>query len=69
MVPILDPIAPETALLLAISPAFVGVVLALVAAAATAIAGTMRELGRGEHRQSEATFAPTQRNETALRAA
>jgi hypothetical protein len=68
MVPMLDPIVPETTLL-AISPAFAGVVLALVAAAVTAIAATMRELRRGERRRPEATFAPTQRHETARRAA
>jgi hypothetical protein len=69
MVPMLDPIVPETTLLLAISPAFVGVVLTLVAAAATAIAGTVRELHRGERRQPESTFTPAERHKTALRAA
>ena len=48
MVPMLDPMAPtQPMLLLAITPAFVGVVAALLAALALAIAGTMRELERG----------------------
>jgi len=69
MVAMLDPIVPETTLLLAISPAFVGVVLALVAAAAMAVVGTVRELRRGERRQPETTFTPAERHKTALRAA
>ena len=69
MVPMLDPMVPEATLLVAISPALAGVVLALVAMAAAAIAGTMRELRRGETRRPSAASAPAARPETALRAA
>jgi hypothetical protein len=44
MVPMFDPMMPEVTLLFAISPAFAGVVMALVGAAALAIAGALREL-------------------------
>jgi len=69
MVPMLDPMVPETTLLVAISPAFAGVVLALIAAAAMAIAGTMRELRRADTRRPSNASAPVARQETALRAA
>ncbi len=68
MVPMLDPMVPDTTLLIAISPALAGVVLALVAAAAVTIAGTLRELRRGETRRPDAISVAGARHET-LRAA
>ena len=54
MVPMLDPMVPDATLLVAISPAFAGVVLALVATAAVVIAGTVRELRRDATRRPSA---------------
>lgn len=69
MVPMLDPMVPEATLLVAISPAFAGVAIAVITGAATAIAGTLRELRRGDARRPNATPAPIARPDTALRAA
>jgi hypothetical protein len=46
MIPMLDPMVPEATLLFVISPAFAGVMAALVGAAALAIAGALHELRR-----------------------
>lgn len=46
MVPMLDPMLPEAILLFAITPAWLGVVVAVIVAVAGAIAGTHRELQR-----------------------
>jgi hypothetical protein len=42
----IDPMVPEVATLLAITPAFFGVLVALLAAVAMAIRGTLHELER-----------------------
>jgi hypothetical protein len=42
----IDPMVPEMATLLAITPAFLGVLVALLAAVALAIRGTLHELER-----------------------
>ena len=55
MVPMLDPMVPGTTMLFAITPALVGVALALLAAVAVAIRGTARELRRHDDARSVAT--------------
>ena len=69
MVPMFDPMIPDTTLLVAISPALAGVVLAFVAIAALAMAGTLRERRRGQTRRPSAASTPDARAATALRAA
>ena len=61
MIPMLDPMVPEATLLFAISPAFAGVMAALVGAAVVAIAGAFQEL-----RHTRAT-APTPVTRSAAR--
>jgi hypothetical protein len=64
----LDPmLPPEATLLLAITPSFVGVVLALIAVAAIALAGILRELG-GPRPRRQAVAAPAARYPLPLRA-
>ena len=69
MVPMFDPMIPDTTLLVAISPALAGVVLPSVAIAALAMAGTLRERRRGQTRRPSPPSTPDTRAATALRAA
>jgi hypothetical protein len=68
MVPMLDPMVPEATLLFTISPAFAGVMLALVAAVAASIAGAARELPRRERRPPAPTPAARPRESSPLAA-